>query len=77
MSFFCDFAHFHPASWICKSFSQVQRSQRPVSHRWGQHRLPQEIAQVVGQHEQLQPHLAARRGPSRDIPSLFAASNRL
>jgi len=34
-----------------------QRRQRPVTHRLGQHRLPQEIAQVVGQHEQLQPHL--------------------
>ena len=26
-------------------------------HRPGQYRLPQEVAQVVGQHEQLQPHL--------------------
>ena len=33
-----------------------QRRQRSVTHRSGQHGLPQEVAQVVGQHEQLQPH---------------------
>jgi len=34
-----------------------KRRQRPVTHRSGQHSLPQEVAQVVRQHEQLQPHL--------------------
>jgi len=34
-----------------------QRRQRPVPHGWGQHRLPQKVAQIVGQHEQVQPHL--------------------
>ena len=37
-----------------------QRRQCPVTHRLRQHRLPQEVAQVVGQHEQLQPHLVGR-----------------
>jgi hypothetical protein len=36
-----------------------QRRQGPVTHRSGQHRLTQEISQVVCQHEQLQPHLVA------------------
>jgi hypothetical protein len=39
-----------------------QRRQRPVTHRPGQHSLPQEVAQVVCQHEQLQPHLVVRVG---------------
>ena len=38
-----------------------QRRQRPVTNRSGQHRLPQEVAQVVGQHEQLQPHLVVHK----------------
>jgi len=38
-----------------------QRRQRPVTHRSGQHGLPQEVAQVVRQHEQLQPHLVVHK----------------
>jgi len=38
-----------------------QRRQRPVTHRSGPHRLPQEIAQVIRQHEQLQPHLVVHK----------------
>ncbi len=30
-----------------------QRRQHPVTRRWGQHRLPQEVAQIEDQHEQL------------------------
>ena len=32
-----------------------------MTHRPGQHGLPQEVAQIVGQHEQLQPHLVFRK----------------
>src|ERR1035437_5399940 len=38
-----------------------QRRQCPVTHCLGQYRLPQEVAQVVGQHEQLQPHLVVHK----------------
>jgi hypothetical protein len=39
----------------------LQRRKRPVTHRPWQDRLPQKIAQVVGQHEQLQPNLVVRK----------------
>jgi hypothetical protein len=38
-----------------------QRRQSPVTNRLGQYRLPQEVAQVVGQHEQLQPHFVVHK----------------
>jgi hypothetical protein len=38
-----------------------QRRQRPVTHRLGQHRLPQEVARVVRQREQLQRHLIVHK----------------
>ena len=50
-----------------------QRRQRPVTHRSGQHGLPQEVAQVVRQHEQLQPHpvvhkvVTGQSGPSDGV----------
>ena len=38
-----------------------QRRQCPMSNCSGQHRLPQEVAQVVGQHEQSEPHLVVHK----------------
>src|ERR1035437_5533031 len=52
-----------------------QRRQRPVTHRSGQHGLPQEVAQVVRQHEQLQPHLVVHKvvtGQSRPFDRVLA-----
>jgi len=42
-----------------------QRRQRPVPHRPRQHRLPQKITQIVGQHEQVQPHLVVHKVMAR------------
>jgi hypothetical protein len=42
-----------------------QRRQRPVPHRLRQRRLPQKVAQVEGQHEQLQPHLVVHKVVTR------------
>jgi len=38
-----------------------QRRQCPVTHRLWQHRLPQKDTQIVGQHEQVEPHLIVHK----------------
>jgi hypothetical protein len=52
-----------------------QRRQRPVAHRPGRHRLPHEIARVLGQHDQLQPRLDVHKvvtGQARPFDGVLA-----
>ena len=51
-----------------------------MTHRLGQHRLTQKVAQIVSQHEQVQPHLVVHKivtGQPRPFDGVLALLNPL